>query len=87
MIFFAVPGSGVNLEIPINDYWRNEITLTTSYGAAPEDLQESYVWILSKRISVSELITHRFPLNQIGDAFKIVIDATESLKVVIEPDK
>ena len=87
MIFFAVPGPGINLDVPINDYWRNEITITTSYGAAPEDLQESYVWILSKKINVTELITHRFPLDQIGEAFKIVNAATESLKVVIEPDK
>jgi len=87
VIFFAVPGPGVNLEVPINDYWRNEITVTTSYGAAPGDLQESYAWILSKRINVIGLITHRFPLTQIGDAFKIVNEATESLKVVIEPDK
>jgi len=86
VIFFAVPGPGVNLEVPINDYWRNEITITTSYGAAPEDLQESYVWILSKKINVTDLITHRFPLNQVGDAFKIVSEATESLKVVIEPN-
>jgi len=86
VIFFAVPGPGVNLEIPINAYWRNEITLTTSYGAAPEDLQESYVWILSKKINVKELITHRFPLNQAGDAFKIVNEALESLKVIIEPN-
>ena len=86
VIFFAVPGPGVNLEVPINEYWRNEITITTSYGAAPEDLQESYVWILSKKINVTELITHRFPLNQVGDAFKIVNEALESLKVIIEPN-
>jgi L-iditol 2-dehydrogenase len=86
IIFFAVPGPGVNLEVPINDYWRNEITITTSYGAAPEDLQESYVWILSKRINVKELITHRFPLNKAEEAFKVVSEASESLKVIIEPD-
>jgi L-iditol 2-dehydrogenase len=86
VIFFAVPGPGVNLEVPINDYWRNEITITTSYGAAPEDLQESYVWILSKRINVTGLITHRFPLNKAEEAFKVVNKASESLKVIIEPD-
>ncbi len=87
VLFFAVPGPGVNLEVPINDYWRNEITITTSYGAAPEDLQESYVWILSKKIKVLELITHRFPLSQVGDAFKVVCEAKKSLKVVLEPNK
>ena len=85
VLFFAVPGPGVNLEVPINDYWRNEITLTTSYGAAPEDLQESYVWILSKKINVKELVTHRFSLGKAGDAFKVVNEASESLKVIIEP--
>ena len=87
IIFFAVPAPGINLEVPINEYWRNEITITTSYGAAPEDLQESYIWILSKKIKVLELITHRFPLSQAGKAFKVVCEAKESLKVVLEPNK
>jgi len=87
IIFFAVPPPGINLEVPINEYWRNEITITTSYGAAPDDLQESYIWILSKKIKVLELITHRFPLSQAGDAFKVVCEAKESLKVVLEPNK
>jgi len=84
IIFFAVPEPGVDLEIPINDYWRNEITIMTSYGAAPEDLQESYTWILAKRIKVSDLITHRFPLNEVGEAFKTVCEASNSLKVILE---
>ncbi len=87
IIFFAVPAPGINLEVPINEYWRNEITITTSYGAAPEDLQESYIWILSKKFKVLELITHRFPLNHAGEAFKVVFEAKESLKVVLEPNK
>ncbi|MFX0057223.1 MAG: zinc-dependent dehydrogenase [Candidatus Heimdallarchaeota archaeon] len=87
IIFFAVPEPGVKLEIPINDYWRNEITIMTSYGAAPDDIEEAYRWILVKSINVSELITHRFPLSQIQEAFKVVIEANESLKVILEPEK
>ncbi|MFX1572443.1 MAG: alcohol dehydrogenase catalytic domain-containing protein [Promethearchaeota archaeon] len=85
IVFFAVPEPGINLEVPINEYWRNEITIMTSYGAAPEDLYESYNWILSKRIKVEELITHRFPLSKAGEAFKIVCEAKKSLKVILEP--
>ena len=87
IIFFAVPKPGINLEVPINDYWRNEITIMTSYGAAPEDLYEAYNWILSKRINVVDLITHRFPLSKVGEAFKVVCEAGDSLKVILEPDK
>jgi len=87
IIFFAVPEPGIKLEIPINNYWRNEITIMTSYGAAPEDLDEAYNWILSKRINVLDLITHRYPLINAGEAFKIVCEAGKSLKVILEPDR
>jgi L-iditol 2-dehydrogenase len=86
IIFFAVPKPGINLEIPINDYWRNEITIMTSYGAAPQDLDEAYKWIKLKKINVVDLISHRFPLSKVGEAFKVVCDANESLKVIIEPE-
>jgi L-iditol 2-dehydrogenase len=86
IIFFAVPEPGVKLEVDINKYWRNEITIMTSYGAAPEDLQDSYLRILSKSIKVSGLITHRFPFSNALEAFKVVCDAKSSLKVILEPD-
>ena len=87
IIFFAVPKPGVNIEIPINTYWRNEVTIMTSYGAAPEDLDEAYEWIKSKKINVVDLISHRFPLNKVGEAFRVVCEANESMKVILEPAK
>jgi len=84
IIFFAVPEPWVYLNVPINQYWRNEITIMTSYGAAPEDLDEAYKWLLSKRINVVDLITHRFPLSKIQEAFKVVCEAGESIKVILE---
>jgi L-iditol 2-dehydrogenase len=87
IIFFAVPEPRVYLNVPINKYWRNEIKIMTSYGAAPEDLDEAYNWILSKKINVVDLITHRFPLSKVGEAFKIVCDAGESIKVILEPEE
>ncbi|MFW9821005.1 MAG: zinc-binding dehydrogenase [Candidatus Thorarchaeota archaeon] len=86
IIFFAVPEPSVFLNVPINKYWRNEITIMTSYGAAPEDLDEAYNWILSKRIDVNGLITHRFPFSKAQEAFKIVCEAGDSIKVILEPD-
>jgi L-iditol 2-dehydrogenase len=86
IIFFAVPEPGIKLEVPINNYWRNEVTIMTSYGAAPEDLEESYLRILSKNVKVFDLITHRLPFSKASEAFKIVCDAKNSLKVILEPD-
>jgi L-iditol 2-dehydrogenase len=87
IIFFAVPEPGINLEIPINDYWRNEVVIMTSYGAAPEDLNDAFEWIKSNKISVVDLISHHLPLQDIGEGFKIVCKADKSMKVVIDIDK
>ncbi|MCK4284725.1 MAG: zinc-dependent dehydrogenase [Candidatus Lokiarchaeota archaeon] len=87
IIYFAVPEPGINLEVPINNYWRKEIKIMTSYGAAPQDLDEAYNWIISKRINVVGLITHRFPLSEAKEAFKIVCKAGNSLKVILEPSR
>jgi len=86
IVFFAVPEPGVKLEVPINKYWRNEIIIMTSYGAAPEDLQDSYLRILSKSVKVLGLITHRLPFSKALEAFRIVCEAKDSLKVILEPD-
>ena len=83
ILFFAIPDK--EIKIPIADFWRNEITITSSYGAAPVDLEESLDLIKNRKINVKDMITHRLPLEEIQEGFKIVSDAKESLKVVLEP--
>ena len=83
ILFFAIPNK--NIEIPTVDFWRNEITLTSSYGAAPVDLEESLNLIKDKKINVRDMITHRLPLSDIQKGFKIVSDAQDSLKIVLRP--
>ncbi len=83
ILFFAIGSE--RIEIPAVDFWRNEITLTTSYGAAPKDLEEALELVKNKRIDVEKLITHRLKLDEIEKGFKIVSQAKESLKVVLLP--
>jgi L-iditol 2-dehydrogenase len=81
--FFAVPDK--NIEIPVEDFWRNEITVTSTYGAAPADLEEALRLIKNGKINVRDMITHTLPLEKIQEGFKIVSEARESLKVVLKP--
>jgi len=87
ILFFAVPPPGQEVVAPLVDFWRNEITLKTSYGAAPRDLEESLKLISKKRVSVKQMITHRFGLGAAGEAFKLVASGGDCLKVIIEPQK
>jgi len=81
--FFAIPGKSI--EILIEELWRNEVTITSSYGAAPVDLQEALDLIKDRKIDVKGMITHQLPLSEIQKGFKIVTDAGDSLKVVLNP--
>jgi len=83
ILLFAIPDK--NIEIPNADFWRNEVTLTSSYGAAACDLQEALDVIASEKINVKSLVTHRFPLTRIQEGFNLVANPKDSLKVIIEP--
>jgi L-iditol 2-dehydrogenase len=87
ILYFAVPKPGFNLSVPINDFWRDEITVLTSYGAGPRDLGESLELISRRKINVHDMITHRLRLDEIGLGFKLVAEADKSLKVIIEPNR
>jgi len=87
ILFFAVPKPDEKLEIPINDFWRNEVKVMTSYGAAPNDLEESLELIKNKEINLQEMITHRLKFDEIQRGFNLVAEAKDSLKVIIEPQK
>ncbi len=84
ILLFAIPNR--DIAIPIPDFWRNELTVTSSYGAAPVDLEAALDLIANKTINVQDTITHKLPLRNIQEAFKIVVEAKESLKVVLEPN-
>jgi L-iditol 2-dehydrogenase len=87
ILFFAVPDPTVRIPVPITDFWRNEITMKTSYGAAPNDLEESLAILKTKQVNVKDMITHRLDLKDAQEGFRLVATAGESLKVILEPNR
>lgn len=86
ILFFAVPKPDEKIEIPLNDFWRNEIKIMTSYGAAPNDMKESLELIKNKKIDLNDMITHRLKFDDIQKGFQLVAEAKESIKVIVEPN-
>jgi L-iditol 2-dehydrogenase len=87
ILFFAVPDPTVKIPVPITEFWRNEITLKTSYGAAPNDLEESLALLAQKKLNVRDMITHRFGIQQAAEGFRLMAEAGQSLKIIIEPNR
>jgi L-iditol 2-dehydrogenase len=87
VMFFACPKPEEHVPLPVNDLWRNEVKLMTSYAAAPGDLKQAMSLIASKKIVVDDMITHRLPLAKTQEGFELVASGGSSLKVIIEPEK
>ncbi len=87
ILFFAATEPGVNVPIPVADFWRKSIKIMHSYGASPLDLAEAVELLRTKKIPVAKLITHRLPLSQAGLGFKLVSEAKDCIKVILAPDK
>ena len=86
IVFFAVPGPGKKVTIPVNDFWRKEIRVITSYYCGPPDIIDAIKLIEKRMIEVDDMITHRFPLKDIRESFRLVMDRRDSLKVIIRPN-
>lgn len=87
VLFFAVPEPGIDVPLPINEFWRNGITLMPTYGAAPEDIEAAIELIRHKRLNLTDMITNRLKLEEAAKGFQLVAKAQESIKVIIEPHK
>jgi L-iditol 2-dehydrogenase len=90
VLFFAPTGQGVTIPLQLNNvFWRNDVTLTTSYAGSPADYATALEWIGSGSLKVKRMITHRLGLAETGLGFQMVANPQkhDSIKVVIEPQR
>jgi len=90
ILFFAPTGPDVAFPLSINDvFWRNDVTLTTSYAGSPADHVTALELIRAGTVRMKEMITHRLSLAETGLGFRMVTNPQEynSIKVIIEPQR
>ena len=85
LLFFAPTAAGVDVPIPLFDFWRDEISVVTSYAGSGQDLVESIELIRTREVRVADMITHRLPLADTARGFLLAANGQESIKVIIDP--
>jgi L-iditol 2-dehydrogenase len=85
LLFFAPTAAGVDVPIPLFDYWRDEISVVTSYAGSGEDLKESLELIRDHKARVGDMVTHRLSLAQAGLGFQLTATGQDSIKVILDP--
>ena len=87
ILLFAPTEPGVEVPFPFWDIWRDGITVTTSYAGSPLDIEIAIELIRSRRVHVTDMITHRLGLSETAKGFELVAEAKECIKVIIEPQR
>jgi L-iditol 2-dehydrogenase len=72
----------INCDANIVHY--KEVTLFGANGSSPSQNLEALEMISSGKVRVSDLITHRVPLDRVADAIDAVLSGT-AIKVVVNP--
>jgi len=85
ILFFAPTEPGRLVPVPLYDLWHDEVSMVTSYAGPPGDMETALALIRAHAVPVKDMVTHRLGLGQIGEGFRLVAEAAESLKVMIEP--
>jgi len=86
VLLFAPTDPGVTIPLSINDFFfRNDRTITTTYAGSPVDHQTALDMIAAGTVRVDPMITHHLPLSETQEGFRLVAEAKDSIKVIIEP--
>ncbi len=86
VLIFTAAAKDACLPVSTNEiFWRNEVTVMSSYAAAPRDLKEALKLISQKKITVEDMITHRLPLEEIQKGFDLVVRQRNSIKIITQP--
>lgn len=64
----------------------NEVKVTSKFSADHRDTYQYYRLLKSGRVSPEKVISHRFSFDQAPEAFRMLVDAQESLKIVMLPN-
>jgi L-iditol 2-dehydrogenase len=83
LVVFTPTPPDTRWAFPVHDAYFNEIRIVPTYSAGPSHTREALRW-LERGLAVDQLISHRFSLDQAPDGYKLVSEATDALKVVIQ---
>jgi len=88
IMLFAQTSDKERIELSGASICVGERSLLGSYSASVDIQREGADLIFERKIPAKLLISHRFPLDRIKDAFHLALHPTvESLKVIVQPQR
>jgi L-iditol 2-dehydrogenase len=83
VVLFTTTRPEVMLEVSGYDLYFREISIVPSYSCGPEDTREALRRIAEGQIPCDLLITHRFPLEKLDEAYRTAANPRGALKTLV----
>lgn len=83
VLMFTPARPGETLAISPNELYFRDVSIRTSYSCGPDDTREALRLIEEGTVRASQVVTHRFPIEETERAFRLTAEAGESLKCMI----
>ena len=83
IVMFGVPSKGANVELDMSEIYSKGITIINSYAASGDDTRHAVMLIDTTDINVSQLITHRYNLEECQQAFVHAKSGDNAMKIII----
>jgi L-iditol 2-dehydrogenase len=82
-ILFTPTPSGVTTALNLGELYFREVSLIPSYSCGPDDTRAAYDLLRQGRIHPETLVTHRFTLDDIQQAYETARRGGSALKVLV----
>jgi L-iditol 2-dehydrogenase len=80
---FGLPEAGSRLPIDLQQLYLRGLRVIPTYATTERDVADLHALVAGGRLKLEDLVTHRFPLARIGEAFSMAGKPEEALKVVV----
>ena len=82
-LLFTPTPAGTATELDLHDLYFREVSLVPSYSCGPDDTRQAYELLRTGRVRVEGLVTHRFPLERVQEAYDTAHRGGAALKVLV----
>jgi L-iditol 2-dehydrogenase len=80
---FGLPEAGSHLEEDLQQLYLRGIKVIPTYATTERDIAEVHALLAAKRLEVHDLVTHRFPLDKLPEAFQLAAQPDKALKAIV----
>lgn len=84
LLLFSPAGPDKKLLLDVDHLYFRDISIVTSYSCGPVDTRIALDLIQKKAILPERLITHRYDLENVNEAYSLAVKGGDTLKVMVD---